>query len=225
MRIFVIKDEELPPEKVLGFLVYYELPKAFFIELPEDADEWETPMLLSSFVKRGIYSLDRYWSRLWVQQRIIPPDRQNLGEILKVNGLKEYDEFTFLLLSMGRCAQDACYIEEIREESLPGWVLQRWETKVEEILPLDSFRLLVFFQNGPSKIVELENLKDAYPSCYYFLTNEKLFSRVDGTPARCVRPFVARTRRWWWHIPMLTAMPSGRCSACAACCATPGWRR
>ena len=109
MRIFAIKDDTLSQEIVLGYLIYYENAKAFYIELPDDADPWETPLLLSSFVKRGERSVSSYWSRLWVQQRIIPRDRQNIGQVLKENGLKEYDEFQLLMLTMGRCAQDECY--------------------------------------------------------------------------------------------------------------------
>ena len=113
MRIFAIKDDTLSQKSVLGYLIYYENAKAFYIELPDDADPWETPLLLSSFVKRGERSVSSYWSRLWVQQRIIPRDRQNIGQVLKENGLTEYDEFQMLMLTMGRCAQDECYLEEI----------------------------------------------------------------------------------------------------------------
>lgn len=41
-----------------------------------------------------------------MQQRIAPTDRQNLGQILKDNGLDEYDEFQLLMLANGRCVQD-----------------------------------------------------------------------------------------------------------------------
>lgn len=43
---------------------------------------------------------------MWVRQRIVPPDRQNIGQILKANGLEEYDEFSLLMFGSGRCAQD-----------------------------------------------------------------------------------------------------------------------
>lgn len=62
MRIFAIKDDTLSQKSVLGFLIYYENAKAFYIELPDDADPWETPLLLSSFVKRGERSVSSYWS-------------------------------------------------------------------------------------------------------------------------------------------------------------------
>ena len=41
MRIFAIRDENLSPETTLGWLIYYERAKAFYIELPEDAQRFE----------------------------------------------------------------------------------------------------------------------------------------------------------------------------------------
>lgn len=106
MKIFAIRDESAEVQKDLAYLLYYEIEKRFYIELPDDADPWETPLLLDSFAKRGEKTVNSYWSRIWVQQRIVPTDRQNLGEILRDNGLKEYDEFELLMLATGRCAQD-----------------------------------------------------------------------------------------------------------------------
>ena len=40
MRIFAIKDETMPKEQILGYLIYYENAKSFYIELPDDADPW-----------------------------------------------------------------------------------------------------------------------------------------------------------------------------------------
>lgn len=90
---------------ILGYLIYYEKPRRFYIELPDDADPWETPLILSSCLKRGEKTISAYWSKVWVQQRIIPSDRQNLGRILKDNGLDSYDEFKLLTMTDGRCSQ------------------------------------------------------------------------------------------------------------------------
>ena len=86
MKIFAIRDESMPEQFDLAYLFYYETEKRFYIELPDDADPWETPLLLSSFVKKGEKTVNSYWSKIWVQQRIVPTDRQNLGQILKDNG-------------------------------------------------------------------------------------------------------------------------------------------
>ena len=182
MRVFAIRDETLSPDVALGYLIYYERAKAFYIELPEDADPWNTPLLLSSFVKRGQYSVSSYWSRLWVQQRIVPPDRQNIGQILKENGLAEYDEFQLLLLTMGRCAQDDCYLEEIDGEQLPDPLPERWKTKVEDVVPLQNARLLVFFRNGEVRIADVRPLAEKDASYRPWLVHEDRFRSVEVQP-------------------------------------------
>ena len=53
MKVFAIKDEEDKQLKTLAYLIYYEREKKFYIELPENADPWEVPLLLDSFVRRG----------------------------------------------------------------------------------------------------------------------------------------------------------------------------
>ncbi len=182
MRVFAIRDETLPKDHILGYLIYYERPKAFYIELPDDADPWETPLLLSSFVRRGEHSVGTYWSRMWVQQRIVPQDRQNIGQVLKENGLREYDEFQLLMLTMGRCAQDDCYLEEIGTGELPALLVSRWETKVEDVVPLQDFRLLVFFRNGEVRIVQAEAIVKTHPECRPYLMREDRFRAVEVQP-------------------------------------------
>lgn len=46
------------------------------------------------------------WSMRWVQSRIIPSSRQNIGEILRVNGMRSYDEHKLLLKNEGWSCQD-----------------------------------------------------------------------------------------------------------------------
>lgn len=119
MRIFAIKDDTLPKDKVLGYLIYHEPSRSFYIELPDGADSWDMPLLLSSFADHGEYSIGSAWSRRFVQQRIVPQDRQNIGQILRDNDLSEYDEFSLLMLSMGRCEQDGL---------LPGGSIRRTDS-------------------------------------------------------------------------------------------------
>lgn len=151
MKIFAIRDESAEVRKDLAYLLYFETEKSFYIELPENADRWELPLLLESFVKDGETSVNSYWSKIWVQQRIIPPDRQNIGEILRDNGFEEYDEYQMLMLAMGRCAQDDCYLEPLTGSQLPGEIVSRFEKKLEDVLPLDDFSLLAFFRDGTVK--------------------------------------------------------------------------
>ncbi|MCD8077640.1 MAG: helix-turn-helix domain-containing protein [Lachnospiraceae bacterium] len=178
MRIFAIRDESAEEKKDLAWLLYYEAEKRFYIELPEDANEWETPLLLSSFVKKGEKTVDSHWSKVWVQQRIVPPDRQNIGQVLKDNGLKEYDEFELLLLAMGRCAQDDCYLTPLEEEELPPQIQARFERRVEDVLSLGRNTLLVFFRDGEVRKCDLTGWLEAHTRFSILLKRGELFDKV-----------------------------------------------
>jgi hypothetical protein len=179
MKIFAIRDETDKEQKDFAYLLYYEKEKHFFIELPENADPWETPLLLSSFAKRGEKTVNSYWSKLWVQQRIVPTDRQNLGQILKENHLKEYDEYRLLLLSMGRCAQDDYYLVPIEEGELPEEIQNRFFLRIEDIIPLEDYHLLVFFRDGKAKKCSLRERFQSDNAFRILLRNEELFCHVQ----------------------------------------------
>ncbi|MBO4830961.1 MAG: DUF2442 domain-containing protein [Oscillospiraceae bacterium] len=155
MKIFAIRDATDKRQKDLAYLLYYEVDRRFYIELQENADPWETPLLLSSFVQNGEHTVNSYWSRIWVQQRIVPPDRQNIGQILRDNGLKSYDEFSLLMLSSGRCEQDDYYLVPVDEKALPNKIIRRFDRKIEDVVPLQNNSLLVFFRDGTIRRCDL----------------------------------------------------------------------
>lgn len=178
MKIFAIRDGYEGTEKNLAYLIYYEKEKTFYIELRDDVDEWEMPLLLSSFVKRGEKTVNAYFSRLWVQQRIVPPDRQNLGRILKENGLRDYDEFALLMLAKGRCAQDDYYLVPVSGETLYSEFPERYAHRVEEVIPLENAALLVFFRNGEVRKCAVRKAVKKNVSLCSILDREELFCQV-----------------------------------------------
>lgn len=159
MKIFAIRDEASDTQKDLAYLLYYEQDKRFFIELPEEVDPWELPLLLDSFMKQNDTTVNSYWSKIWVQQRIIPTDRQNITEILRDNHLDEYDEYELLMLAKGRCAQDDYYLVPLEKSDLPNEIIKRFTSKIEDVLPLDDYCLLVFFRDG---LIKKCNLKEYF---------------------------------------------------------------
>ena len=176
MKIFAVKSDHTQ-DKALAYLLYYEKAKQFYIELPPDADEWDTPLILSSFVKRGHRTVNAYWSNVWVQQRIIPSDRQNIAEILRANGLDSYDEYELLVLADGRCAQDDYYIEQIERENLPAEIQSRFLIRVEELVALGENDLLIFFRSGTAKKCNMDQICTE-ARFQAILRNESLFSAV-----------------------------------------------
>lgn len=100
-------------EKIVGILNYDARTKTYTIDIPENVSEKEAPFMISLFLKKGIRSVDSDWSMRWVRSRIIPNSRQNIGEILRVNGMHSYDEHALLLKNEGRSCQDEFYIEHM----------------------------------------------------------------------------------------------------------------
>lgn len=178
MKIFAIRSESMRKAKNLAFLFYYEKEKTFYIELPEDADEWETPLMLSSYLKKGEKTINSYHSKLWVQQRIVPPDRQNMGQILKENNLENYDEFDLLMLSKGRCAQDDYYLYPLSEDKLPDDFKIRFSKRIKDVVPLRNNYILVFFRNGEIKKCDVSSFVEK-ANCTTVLSEYRQFSSLE----------------------------------------------
>lgn len=154
MKIFEILDKENNLSQ--GVLLYYAKSRTFVIELQDSLDEWTAPLLLTSFVKKGIFTIPRKISALWVRERIIPSGRQNIDAILKTHKLREYDEMKFLELSGGRCSQDSLYIKKIFD--LPKYVTDRMRRNLSDCVPCEDHRLLCFFSDGTIGMADLNEL-------------------------------------------------------------------
>ena len=102
--------------------------------------------------------------------------------MLKENGLKEYDEFQLLMLAKGRCAQDDCWLEEISATELPSLLTERWQTKIEDIVPLQGSRLLIFFRCGEVRIADMKTLLSGHAECAPYLAQESRFNTVEVQP-------------------------------------------
>lgn len=170
MKNFEIIDAELG--MTIGILLYYEGSSEFVIELQENLDEWTAPLLLTSFVKKGTFTIPRDVSFLWVKERVIPSGRQNIGAILNTHKLNHYDEMKFLEISKGKCSQDNLYIEEISH--LPEYVIERQMRNLIDVSPLDSHMLLCFFEDETVKKVDLTKLTDQ-PGVDIVIRNDALY--------------------------------------------------
>lgn len=154
MKIYDMFDEE--NNTSVGVLCYYEKSGACIIELCENLDEWTAPLLFTSYVRRGIYTILQDISLIWVRERVIPSGRQNIGSILSHHRLKEYDEMKLLELSGGRCSQDSLCIRRLDE--IPEYVAARAAGNVTECIVNEMGYLICFFADGSVKKVDLQSL-------------------------------------------------------------------
>lgn len=176
MKAYAIRDKSIDKNRDLAYLLYYEKTQLFHIEVCDKTGEWEAPLILSSFVKRGKRSLDSYWSREWVEQRIIPRDRQNLGMILKENGLREYDVIRLLEIAGGRCAQDECFIVPLKKTLYPQELKNRLKETITDAIT-DEERIIAFYRDGA--IVNID--KNRLPMGEQSIKRMDAYSRKIGS--------------------------------------------
>jgi hypothetical protein len=93
-----------------GTLQYNATDKTWHIRI-NPARTWDdTPISLATYIQQGIYDLDARQSLGWVQDRLLPPNRQNIYHILQSEGMSEYDEHAFLQITEGHCPNDSLFL-------------------------------------------------------------------------------------------------------------------
>ena len=182
MKAFVIRDKALAGDPDLAYLLYYETEERFVIELNEAAEEWQMPPILASFFRRGRLTVDYRWSRIWVEQRIVPRDRQNLGMILKEYHLKEYDPFALLMIAKGRCSQDDCYLVPLKETEYPAGLKARLRQKLRDIVCVSEDRILLIYFDGKILPVEKRALESENEQLKRLLAYHKGLSGLKISP-------------------------------------------
>lgn len=118
MRVFEIYNPLKRKRKVVARLSYDEHSDIMSIAIADDAQPADLPLMLELFAKRGEREIPDEWARRWVEDRIPPRGRQNLGEILRAHGLDHYDEIELLASANGRSAQDDFLIREVVPSSV-----------------------------------------------------------------------------------------------------------
>lgn len=116
MRRFEIVNGARRNAKPCAVLSWDKRSDSLEIAISPDASQNEVPMMFAPFMKKGQRSIDGEWARRWVQERVVPVERQNLGQVLKANGLSFYDPMQLLINGEGRCAQDDFFIREVEED-------------------------------------------------------------------------------------------------------------
>ena len=179
MKNYAIYDEQLARTEPIGYLFYYEKAQSFIIELFSDIDEWQAPLLFQGLVKKGIYTIPKNIALMWVQERIIPSGRQNIGEILKNHKLKEYSEIAMLSLSKGRSSQDSCYVKEVSEEDVAESIKSRWLGNVIECFATENGEIICLFRDNTARLVYLEKLVGKYSALTHVLKHRELLESVQ----------------------------------------------
>ena len=112
LRSFALHDGNLQGIRI-GSFTYDTVNHRFAMTIDRNIPIDDLPLSLECFAFRGKYELSHEDSLRWIGGRICPPGRHNIREILKDNGLDEYDEFGLLMVTGGKCDKDELYLKEI----------------------------------------------------------------------------------------------------------------
>jgi ribosome-binding protein aMBF1 (putative translation factor) len=99
-------------------LFYNDITREFNIKLNEGVQAEDVPLAFEKFVAENKSELGTYWSKRWIDTRITPPGRQNLGSVLRANSLEEYDEFALLKISKAQSSDDDFALRAPAQSSL-----------------------------------------------------------------------------------------------------------
>lgn len=113
MRRFEIIDGEKPGAVPCGILCFDEATRKFSFEVAEGAGPRDVPAMFALAVERGERQVPPRLVQAWVEERIAPVSRQNIGEILRAHGLEEYDPAVLLTSNRGRSTQDGFFLHEV----------------------------------------------------------------------------------------------------------------
>lgn len=98
----------------MGYVYYDTERKKFEVECLADYTGKNPDFVMEKYSKLGVRFFPDDTVTRWVRARLLPPNRQGIGDILKSNGMKEYDEMRFFEITHGYCAKDPYYFEEIQ---------------------------------------------------------------------------------------------------------------
>jgi len=109
---FVLCDGDFGTKQV-GTFSYDTESKTFAMTIDENVKKSDLPLSLEGFANRNKYILSHEDAMRWIRGRICPPGRHNMRDILKDNGLDEYDEFELLMITNAKCDKDSLYIKVV----------------------------------------------------------------------------------------------------------------
>lgn len=113
LRRYKIKSDSKKEQDKFAILTWDDEEDIYHISIPEDINPMWLPAIPMLWWKKGVYEINDKFARRFVKERVIPPERQNIGEVLKKIGVKRYSEMAIIEYCTGRCCMDDFCVERI----------------------------------------------------------------------------------------------------------------
>ena len=160
MKYYEFADSEDRNKRTGAFLAIDDKTGKVYTLLSETGSYKNMPAILAILYEQGRRYLSSYWTNRAIAARVIPPERQNIRDILDIVGVQEYDATALLLFAEGRCCQDGDYLVPVKEEKLPDDIWMMLRKRIDKALVLSDNSLLVSFMDGSVKKYDANVKKD-----------------------------------------------------------------
>lgn len=172
MKIFEIRDNL----NIYGYLFCNNNYSDYYIEI--NNDNLNQDVFFKMFLDNNINVINNFWAKRWIEERVIPSNRQNINDILLNNNMISYNELELFIKAYGRSSMDNEYIKRIDENELINNVSERRKKRILDFIK-DENRLICFFMNGKTKVYTIKNEDIKYINTKPFLSifgNEIIFN-------------------------------------------------
>lgn len=102
-----------PNKPEVGKLYYDTETRQFRLEVYKDANKNDVTFLMRIMLEREMYVVEHDLAICFVRERLVPPNRQNIAQILADLNMPYYDECLFLERLHGRCVMDDFLVEPL----------------------------------------------------------------------------------------------------------------
>lgn len=177
MKIFSILDKNEEASKDNAFIFYDKAENRGYIEISKKCNENALPAALMLLKRKDVFTINNEAAQKFIESRVVPRDRQNMPEIMAELHMKEYDPWFLFEYLHGRCAQDDCYVRNIKEDGLPDEIKKRLEKHISKAYVLDGFGLFLIFQNGKTGIIDIEKIRGDNRYFRRVLSEKKFFDK------------------------------------------------
>lgn len=116
MRVFAVYNPLVRKRRACAWVRYEPGQDSYSIELADWAGFGDLPLALAIAAQRGERLVVGSRARRWVEGRVPPPSRQNIGQVLRACSLEEHYLPALLAATKGRSSHDDFLLEEVPEE-------------------------------------------------------------------------------------------------------------
>lgn len=149
MKVFEIRDIN----NIYGYLFSNDDYSDYYIEIN---DEVKQDIFFQMFLDNNECIINNDWTKKWIEERVIPNNRQNINDILKNSKIEKYNELELFIKVKGRSSMDNSYLKEIKIDDITSNIKERRKRRIREYI-YDNNTLIVFFMDNKTILYKIDD--------------------------------------------------------------------